>query len=50
MENEKTCGTCKHNKRNPGDVGDFWCNNPESDNYTDFTDYDTSCEEWEGKE
>lgn len=50
MQNEeRCCGTCRwHCHEN---VTDGWvCVNGDSDNCTDFTDYNDSCEEWEARE
>ena len=48
MNEEKCCGTCKWHQHE--DITDGWvCVNADSDYYTDFTDYEHSCEEWEGR-
>lgn len=45
---KRGCGTCKYHHHE--NVDDGWvCVNPDSDNCTDWTDYDYSCEEWEGR-
>lgn len=47
MDERRNCGTCKYHKR---EKDESWiCDCPESDNYTDWTDYECSCEEWEGR-
>lgn len=46
MSNEKCCGTCKFHYFDKDD--EAWvCDNPESDCYADFTDYEDACEEHE---
>ena len=49
-ENEKRCcGTCKwHQYDDSGD--DFVCANTGSEYWTDYTDYEDGCEEWEGRQ
>jgi len=43
---ERICGTCRwHCKYRNAD--NWVCVNRESDYYTDFTDYEDSCEDWE---
>ena len=46
MDNEKICGTCRHNKH---DTTDFYCANGNSDVFTCYTRYGDSCDEWEEK-
>ncbi len=44
----KQCSTCKYHEHRNSD--DSWvCVNPESEYYADWTDYDDSCEDWEGE-
>lgn len=42
----KCCGTCKWHIRETT-YGEFFCDNIESDVYSDWTDYGHCCEEWE---
>ena len=42
--NEDICGQCKYH-RNQNE--EWICNNPESENYGDYTEYKDSCEEFE---
>ena len=45
MARNEICGTCRwHKKENDGS---WTCSNPESDLYSDWTDYNSSCEEYE---
>lgn len=50
MENKcKCCGTCKWHffeRENK----DWACVNKDADDYTDFTEYEHCCEEWEERE
>ena len=46
-ENEEVCGTCKWHKN---DNGGWICTNPDSEYYSDWTEYGEQCEEWEDKE
>lgn len=48
MEAKRCCGTCKWHCRN-GIDGDFVCDNSDSECYTDWTEYEDSCPEWEGR-
>lgn len=60
MTNE-CCGTCMWhlsqtkvigvltNKASSNVVVEWFCNNKRSDYYTDFTDYDDTCDEWEDR-
>ena len=50
--NEEICGKCKHHKPdNPygGDINEWYCVNEDSDNYTDYTEWKDSCENWEAE-
>ena len=45
---KQICGNCKWNEReNIG--GDYVCVNDESDYCADWTEYDHTCDYWEGK-
>lgn len=46
--NEKCCGTCRwHQHEN---ITDGWvCVNGDSEYCTDFTDYEHTCPDWEGR-
>ena len=46
MNVEKVCGTCRYNKH---DGEGFYCACEHSDNFTDYTKYGDSCDEWEAK-
>lgn len=46
MPDERCCGTCKFHE---ADGCDFVCDNPDSDNYSDWTGYEDVCDEWEEK-
>ena len=56
MRERKCCGTCKHNifasEGYTDETIDFnWtCSNPDSENYTYYTDYSEVCDDWEAKE
>lgn len=46
MEKKDCCGLCKYHVHE--DIDDGWvCVNPDSDNFTDWTEYDDACEEFE---
>lgn len=48
MDKREICGTCKYHHHE--NVDDGWvCVNDESDYCTDFTEYDDTCNEWEGR-
>lgn len=46
------CGKCKYNKLEKEEgKPTFWaCNNPESEMYGVYTQYDDYCDEYQGKE
>ncbi len=44
---ERCCGTCAYHEFE--DV-DWICNCPTSDNYTDWTDHECTCPDWEEKD
>ncbi|MBO7734956.1 MAG: hypothetical protein J6S67_20510 [Methanobrevibacter sp.] len=47
---EEFCGKCKHHKAVitiGKDSLDWICDNEDSDNYTDYTSYEDSCEDFE---
>ncbi len=46
MIDDKCCGTCKYHGF--GKLSDgFSCVNEQSEYFSDFTEYNDSCEEWE---
>ena len=48
MNDLEICGTCKYHHHES--VTDGWvCVNISSDYCTDFTEYEDSCDEWEGR-
>lgn len=48
-ENEKRCcGTCRWHYHD-AESDDWVCVNDNSDYVTDYTDYEDTCEEWEGR-
>ena len=53
MNEPEVCGTCKWHKPDEYDdeydQTDWTCDNPDSDNYGDWTTYGTSCEFWESR-
>ena len=44
---EHVCGTCKWHHCDK--FTDWVCTNPDSDYYTDWTEYKETCDEWEGR-
>lgn len=44
---EKCCGTCKYHQNCA--KSEWVCVNPDSGNYTDYTDYHDTCGAWEGR-
>lgn len=49
MEKKDCCGLCKYHVHE--DIDDGWvCVNPDSDNFTDWTEYDDACEEFEQRQ
>jgi len=46
MDKEEVCGNCKHHQY--ADVSDGWvCCNPDSEAYSDWTEWGDTCEEFE---
>lgn len=45
---DRCCGTCKWHLYENIDEG-FVCTNIDSEYCADWTDYDDTCEDWEGK-
>lgn len=49
MEPERCCGTCRYHYHET--IDDGWvCVNSDSEYYTDFTDYDHTCPDWEARQ
>jgi len=48
MTENQICGTCKWHRTD--DDGDWYCTNPDSDYYTEWTGYKDVCEEWEKRQ
>ncbi len=46
MKDEKICGKCKHHFCTKGD---WHCDNPESEYYTDYTEYNDGCDDFESR-
>ena len=47
MSNDKCCGTCKYYHEYIG--GAWLCVNDQSEYCVEWTEYDDSCDEWEGR-
>lgn len=50
MTSEEICGKCRYHKPDSshgGDIKEWYCNNEDSEYYTDYTEYTDSCEEFE---
>lgn len=49
MNEEHCCGTCKYHQIEDNFLGgdDWMCINDQSEYYTDWTDYNHCCDEWE---
>ena len=47
MSEERCCGTCRYGHYDT--MQGYVCVNSDSDNCTDFVDYESDCEEWEEK-
>lgn len=53
VTNYGLCGECKyhrHDNRPNNECKDWYCGNPRSEYYMDYTDYSDSCEDWEERE
>lgn len=49
MTEERICGTCRYHYHE--NICDGWvCVNDASEYVTDYTEYEDSCEEWEGRD
>lgn len=48
MNKEECCGTCKYHKHESIDNG-WVCVNPDSENLSDWTEYEDRCDFWEGR-
>ena len=49
---EEICRKCKYYKPdNPygGDINEWYCANENSSNYTDYTEWEDSCDNWEAR-
>lgn len=45
----EVCGTCKYHEHE--NIDDGWvCVNDKSEYFADWTEYNDTCEEWEGRE
>ena len=50
MNNNECCGKCKYHKPDRpcgGDINDWYCDNEELEYYTDYTEYDDTCDSFE---
>ena len=47
-EQNEVCGTCKYHCHANLD-NDWVCENEDSEYYADWTEYNDSCEDWEGR-
>lgn len=49
MNEERICGRCRHHKHE--DIDDGWvCVNPDSECFSDWTEWGDSCEDFEERE
>lgn len=48
FEEKKCCGTCQWHTPMP--LNEWYCDNEESENYSNETDYEFYCEDWEERE
>ena len=48
MKNREVCGTCRF-CRYDSEEDDWYCDNPESDDYTEWVRYEYGCDEYEGR-
>lgn len=49
MTEERICGTCRYHHHE--NICDGWvCVNDASEYVADYTEYEDSCEEWEGRD
>ena len=49
-DEEKICGTCKWHRPDDTFPCDWVCVNSDSDNCADYTEYEDTCDEWEGRD
>lgn len=49
FDNREICGTCRFSQYDK-DEEDWFCDNQESDSYTDWVEYTHECDGWEGRE
>ena len=48
---EKVCGTCKWHRKDVESFNPSWyCNNPDGDYYSDYTEYNDECSDWEERQ
>ena len=48
MEEGKCCGSCKHSQYDKQSE-DFACGNPKSENFANWIEFNSNCDEWEDK-
>lgn len=48
-KDREICGNCVHHRKEWSPDGEWYCNNRECDYYTDLTDYDDGCDEFESR-
>ena len=48
MSKYRCCGSCKHSEYDKQSE-DFVCNNPESENFAEWIEFNCKCQEWEDK-
>jgi len=48
-DKEECCGTCRYHKPDGTFPDDWVCTNPDSDNYSEWTEYEDTCDEWESR-
>lgn len=46
QEKAEVCGTCRYHRK---EAGEWVCMNPDSDLYSDYTEYMNECENWEAR-
>ena len=49
-DESRCCGSCRWHKPDDYYGNDWMCCNAESDNCADWTSYNDSCDQWEGRD
>ena len=50
FDEKECCGNCRYHRADKSVYGAWHCTNDQSEYYSDWTEYEDCCDEWEGRQ